>query len=272
MAITSPSPPLPWAEVSGESPARGEQCDPRRRRAAVFIYPAAQAPGAAAGGGEEKTAPAPEAAAQTSAAEAAAFERGRAAGRAEAAAQVRGQAAAALSAERAAIGLVVGAFARARAGYFVQVEGEVVRLALSIARRVLHREAQIDPLLLRGAVRLALERLDQNTGVRLRVPAGQGAEWRRAFAAPQALAPGARIPPVVEDAALGGDECVLETELGETRCSIEQQLREIEQGFFDLIAERGESAAAPHPDGLAAIAPAAVPHANEAAGAAPAAS
>ena len=46
-----------------------------------------------------------------------------------------------------------------RQNYFHNVEGEVVRLALAIAARVLHREAHLDPLLLSGAVRVALEKL-----------------------------------------------------------------------------------------------------------------
>ena len=39
-------------------------------------------------------------------------------------------------------------FRRERARYFAGVEAEVVKLALAIAARVLHREAKLDPLLL----------------------------------------------------------------------------------------------------------------------------
>ena len=64
-------------------------------------------------------------------------------------------------------------FAAQREGYFQRVESEVVQLALSIARKILHREAQIDPLLLAGIVRVALESLNDGTQVRLRAnPAG----------------------------------------------------------------------------------------------------
>ena len=50
----------------------------------------------------------------------------------------------------AAIAAAVTEFARQRTDYFRRVESEAVRLALSIARKVLHREAQMDPLLLAG--------------------------------------------------------------------------------------------------------------------------
>ena len=79
-----------------------------------------------------------------------------------------------LAAQRAEIDLAIEEFARQRESYFEGVEMEIVNLSLSIAHKILHREAQMDPLLLRGAVRLALERLEANTQVRLRVPAGRG--------------------------------------------------------------------------------------------------
>jgi hypothetical protein len=54
-----------------------------------------------------------------------------------------------------------------------------VQLALSIARKVLHREAQVDPLLLMGIVRVALERIEGATGVTLAVHPEQVPEWRQ---------------------------------------------------------------------------------------------
>ena len=41
-------------------------------------------------------------------------------------------------------------FAESVLRYFAGVEAEVVKLALAIAARVLHREAKLDPLLLTG--------------------------------------------------------------------------------------------------------------------------
>jgi flagellar assembly protein FliH len=37
---------------------------------------------------------------------------------------------------------------------------------------------------------------------------------------------------------LGLDDCVLETSLGSANFSINAQLKEVEQGFFDLLAQR----------------------------------
>ena len=54
-------------------------------------------------------------------------------------------------------------FARERTKYFADVEAEVVKLALAIAARVLHREAELDPLLLTGVVRVALEKVAEDS-------------------------------------------------------------------------------------------------------------
>src|SRR6185437_15491629 len=68
-------------------------------------------------------------------------------------------------------------FAAERDNYLQQVEQEVVRLALAIAERILHREALMDPLLLAGAVRVALGQLSDTTKVRLIVPTAEQGLW-----------------------------------------------------------------------------------------------
>src|SRR5438477_1184733 len=90
-----------------------------------------------------------------------AFEQGRQQGdsQAKAAAQTE------LLAEREKVGQAIESFKDERAAYFAHIESEVVHLALAIARKILHREAQIDPLLLTGVVRVALEKLDSRTQV-----------------------------------------------------------------------------------------------------------
>jgi Flagellar assembly protein FliH len=55
---------------------------------------------------------------------------------------------------RAAIAGAIEQFARQRDEYFRQAEAEIVSLALAIARRVIHRESQIDPRLLDGHILL----------------------------------------------------------------------------------------------------------------------
>src|SRR5215469_2133902 len=52
--------------------------------------------------------------------------------------------------ERQAVLKACEQFVQERTRYFAGVEAEVVKLALAIATRVLHREAKLDPLLLSG--------------------------------------------------------------------------------------------------------------------------
>jgi flagellar assembly protein FliH len=126
-------------------------------------------------------------------------------------------------------------FAGERHTYYQRVETEVVQLALAIARKILHREAQIDPLLLAGVVRVALEKVATGTGIRLRVHPSQVDVWRKFFDHQADLQP---IPELLGDASLATDQSVLETTLGSTELTLQSQLKEIEQGFFDLLAHR----------------------------------
>jgi len=143
-----------------------------------------------------------------------------------------------LTEERAALLGALKDFDSERKTYFQQVEAEVISLALAIARKILHREAQIDPLLLVGLVRVALEKVATSSKVRLRVTPHSLGQWREALAAQVGLQP---QPEVVGDASLCGAQCVLETEVGTTDLSVETQLGEIEKGFLDLLAVRPKS-------------------------------
>jgi flagellar assembly protein FliH len=140
-----------------------------------------------------------------------------------------------LSAEREAIAKALGDFAREREGYFCRVEAELVKLAVEIARKILHREVQVDPLLLAGVVRVALEKIAAGTSVRLRVHPEHVYAWHDFFANQQNLRP---APELLGDGTLGMGHCVLETALGTTDLALEAQLAEIERGFFDLLAQR----------------------------------
>jgi len=121
-------------------------------------------------------------------------------------------------------------FAGERDRYLHAVEHEVVKLALGVAARILRREAQMDPLLLLGAVRVALGQLSATTRVKVRVPAGDLELWTEAVA----LLPSAGLKPrLVAGDGMKLGECMLETELGSVDLGVRAQLSEIERGFLD---------------------------------------
>lgn len=138
-----------------------------------------------------------------------------------------------MTAERQSIRQVCEQFNKERTRYFAGVEAEVVKLALAIATRVLHREVQLDPLLLTGVVRVALEKVAEDSGVMLRVPAEEIQMWQKALD----LDPDTSVT-LVSDGRLSAGECVLETRVGTVELGIRAQLAEIERGFFDLLQQR----------------------------------
>jgi flagellar biosynthesis/type III secretory pathway protein FliH len=163
--------------------------------------------------------------------EAQALARGRQAGQLESRQAFEQQ----LAKEKSNITAALAQFARDRSAYFEKVEPEVVQLAMSIARKILHREAQVDPMLLAGIVRVALEQIDGATGVRLRVHPQKSADWRQ-FLSTQ-LQP-ANLPEIIEDLSQPVDQCTVETAMGTTAIGLDIQLKEIEQGLADLLAAR----------------------------------
>lgn len=174
-----------------------------------------------------------------------AFETGRERGRQEGrAAQQQAQAAAqeaAAERQRQQALALVASFAQERDRYIERVEHEVVELALAIAARILRREAQMDPLLLTGAVRVALGQLSSSTSVRLKVPPLEEELWEESIAAMPKLA---LRPEVVAEEGMKLGECRIEAELGSVDLGLRAQLGEIERGFFDRV---GPSAAESNP-------------------------
>ncbi|MGC2399122.1 MAG: FliH/SctL family protein [Acidobacteriaceae bacterium] len=121
-----------------------------------------------------------------------------------------------------------------RRDYFSRVESDVVHLALSIAAKILHREAQVDTMLVAALVRVAIEKLHDGSRVSVRVPPAEVEKWRIFLANPL----NGSTAEIVEDPHLEPGDCVLETDLGSANFSIEAQLKEVERGFFDLLAQR----------------------------------
>jgi len=156
-----------------------------------------------------------------------AFEQGKAAARAEFDLTITGL--------REQLARTLAAFAAERRSYFQKAEEQVVQLALAIARKILHRESQIDPLLLAGILRVALERLDGNSVVRLRAHPRDIQLWSDYFSRVREQFP---APELIGDPGLEPQQCILETELGSTEIGLETQMKEIERGFLDLLAQR----------------------------------
>jgi flagellar assembly protein FliH len=139
-----------------------------------------------------------------------------------------------LAAARAPLAKLISTFEEQKNDYFARVEAEVVQLALSIASKILHREAQVDPMLVAALVRMALEKMREGSAVLIRVGIGRAEYWRRYFAT---VSTSVKVE-VAEDPQLGEHDCLVETELGSADFGLDSQLKEVEQGFLDLLALR----------------------------------
>jgi flagellar assembly protein FliH len=142
-----------------------------------------------------------------------------------------------LQAAQAPLASAIKAFDAQRTDYYARVEAEVVQLALAIAAKILHREAQVDPMLVAALVRMTIEKMREGSSVTVRVARGSGQRWKQYFTEQPCVAQ----VEVVEDAELREHDCRVETELGVANFGLDTQLKEVEQGFFDLLAMRPEN-------------------------------
>ncbi len=140
-----------------------------------------------------------------------------------------------LAEERTKVAEALRAFAQKTSEYYSRAEIELVHLALAIAAKILHREAQVDRMLVAALVKVAMERLQHGTAATIRVRPEEVGDWNRYFEGDTSRE--IRLE-VKADPSVEPRNCILETELGTTQLGLDAQLKEIEQGFFDLLAQR----------------------------------
>ena len=115
-----------------------------------------------------------------------------------------------------------------------RAESDTVRLAVEIARRVLHREISVDPNALEGLVKAALDKLKDNEILRVRANPGLVQLLTESIGRTgrgqsiEILADPSRPP--------GG--IVFEISRGSLDASLDAQLREIERGLADALKTR----------------------------------
>jgi flagellar assembly protein FliH len=111
-----------------------------------------------------------------------------------------------------------------------EAEQDVVRLAIAIARRILHRELNVDAEALLGIVKAALERLEGREVDRVRTNPADAELIRSYFE--QA---GVRQVRIIADPQLARGALLLETAQGTLDASVETQLEEIRYGLLDRL-------------------------------------
>jgi flagellar assembly protein FliH len=115
-----------------------------------------------------------------------------------------------------------------------EAETELLKLAVAIARRILHRELSVDPEAVSGIMKAALDRLRAQEIHRVRVHPDLEAAVRVAlerFAS-------SRSVQIVADRGRQPGDIVFETERGSLDASVETQLQEIGRGLADRLRGR----------------------------------
>jgi flagellar assembly protein FliH len=108
-------------------------------------------------------------------------------------------------------------------------EGDVVRLSLAIARRILHREMSVDPSAMQALAQVALQKLSRQEISRIFVHPHQAAAVRSVLEAA-----GVRAEVIPEITREPGS-LVFETNQGLLDASVNAQLEEIERGLTDRV-------------------------------------
>jgi len=125
-------------------------------------------------------------------------------------------------------------FARDRQRFFAAAESQVVKLALAVARKILHRDAVAEGLSLRATVKAALGRVQDGSSTVLRVPESEVEAWSAMFLRGTA----GKVEVMGDDQMVEG-ECVLETNVGRVELGQDAQMEEVERGFGELMQEQG---------------------------------
>ncbi len=111
-----------------------------------------------------------------------------------------------------------------------EAEADVVQLAIAIARRVLHRELNVDASALQALVQVALSKIDRQEVFRVRVHATQVEPIRSALARF-----GRSAIDVVADTMCQPGGLIFETNRGQLDASVDTQLEEIARGLADRV-------------------------------------
>jgi flagellar assembly protein FliH len=112
-----------------------------------------------------------------------------------------------------------------------EAETDVVKLAMAIAKKVLHRELVADPDALSGLIRVAMEKIRVHEIVRVRIHPQQHGPVQQAVGR---FAMGAQVE-ITADTKLPLGGVVVETTRGEFDASVDVQLKEIERGLTDRL-------------------------------------
>jgi flagellar assembly protein FliH len=132
------------------------------------------------------------------------------------------------------------AIGKVKAQLYTQVEHEVVKLAIEVAKKIVHREIQADREVIQSLVKVALSHVAEKSAVTVHLhPTDYSFILERRAELAQGADEGRDIV-LLADKAIDRGGCLVETECGDIDARIEEEFREVERSFFEGIKTDGE--------------------------------
>jgi flagellar assembly protein FliH len=120
---------------------------------------------------------------------------------------------------------------RLKAALYAQVERQVVKLAIEVAKKIVHREVQVDRDIIQTLVHVTLAHVAEKTPAIIHVnPADYTYLSERQSELSQAEA---RNISLVSDKSIERGGCLVETDYGDIDARLEEKFHEVEQAFFE---------------------------------------
>jgi flagellar assembly protein FliH len=118
-----------------------------------------------------------------------------------------------------------------RSSLYMQVEREVVKLAVEVAKKIVHREIQVDKDIIQTLVRVALSHVAEKSAVTVHL-SPQDHNHLLALRDELSQSEGRDIS-LLADKSIERGGCLIQTECGDIDARIEEKFREVEQAFFE---------------------------------------
>jgi flagellar assembly protein FliH len=112
-----------------------------------------------------------------------------------------------------------------------QVEREVVKLAVEVAKKIVYREIHIDPAIIQTLVRVALSHVAEKSSVTIYLNPVDYAYLIKQR--PELAQPDGREMVFLSDNSIAQGGCLIQTECGDIDARIEEKFREVENAFFE---------------------------------------
>jgi flagellar biosynthesis/type III secretory pathway protein FliH len=135
---------------------------------------------------------------------------------------------------------VILSVGKLRSQLYSQVEREVVKLAIEVAKKIVHREVQADQEIIQTLVKVALSHVAEKSAVTVHL---HPQDYNYLIEHKAELSSGSNDGQdivLMADKAVDRGGCLIETSCGDIDARIEEEFREIERSFFDGTRSDGQ--------------------------------